>query len=345
LGLSSELQIQDQKNLQTLPFHLIGTPSYMSPEQASAQKALISYQSDIWSFGMILYEILVGNLPWGRNVNYFQMIANLKHFEVPIDQFDALNLTSIKDILVKCLNRDISKRFENAMVLRDAFLIAIKKEKAIRTSLAIVETRKILKNHQIFEKYFKSALLAGDAFSLKPIIQMIHTHRVNENIDWQEIYRCFEIAKQVIDQMYSWKDQYVESLKTSTEQEQKLLMEKDLFKQAISISFKEKMNLIPIEELHLQLEELQKWQMDQIREMEEQTQAKILTRRQELKIWQDQFNLMIEKMTLAIWKGVQIENIETDPSGKSGHQVQSQDDLKGKILNMKDWIKNQWKSF
>src|SRR6476661_8251220 len=64
----------------TAPNLVIGTPQYMSPEQCS-QDSEIDARSDIYSFGVILYEMLVGHVPFGGDS---ATIVMMKHLQDPV---------------------------------------------------------------------------------------------------------------------------------------------------------------------------------------------------------------------------------------------------------------------
>lgn len=97
---------------------VVGTPSYMSPEQMQAQAT--DARSDIWSIGVILYEFVTGQLPFpGQS---YATIAGKVLYEEPVaprvlrggmpSEFDA--------IVLRCLEKSPEKRFHSVKELTEA---------------------------------------------------------------------------------------------------------------------------------------------------------------------------------------------------------------------------------
>jgi len=59
----------------------VGSPAYMSPE--SYRENIYSAKSDIWSIGIILYEMLMGETP-DKNLTYLEMSSNLMSGKISI---------------------------------------------------------------------------------------------------------------------------------------------------------------------------------------------------------------------------------------------------------------------
>jgi len=94
----------------TTPGMIIGTANYMSPEQAKGRE--VDGRSDIFSFGVCLYEMLTGRLPF-TGENALDVIGAILHKEsAPIDEFDLS--PDIRHILEKCLRKDREERYQTA---------------------------------------------------------------------------------------------------------------------------------------------------------------------------------------------------------------------------------------
>jgi len=91
---------------------MIGTPEYMSPEQAEVKE--VGQQSDIYSLGVILYEMVTGRVPFEGET---PLGIAIKHKnEVPKDPRE-LNIQIPEDlsqVILRCMEKDKEKRYQNA---------------------------------------------------------------------------------------------------------------------------------------------------------------------------------------------------------------------------------------
>jgi serine/threonine protein kinase/formylglycine-generating enzyme required for sulfatase activity/dienelactone hydrolase len=99
----------------TQPGRLMGTPAYMSPEQARGK--FTDKRSDIWSFGCVLYEMLAGkNAFEGETVS--DTLANILDHD-PDWQFLPREAGSqVRKILYKCLEKNPDNRYQSATQIR-----------------------------------------------------------------------------------------------------------------------------------------------------------------------------------------------------------------------------------
>ena len=100
----------------TQPGHIIGTPAYMSPEQARGQP--IDKRSDIWSFGCMLYEMLTGVVLF-KGETASDSLANILKTEPNFQPLPESTPANIRVLLRHCLEKEPHRR------LRDMGDIAI----------------------------------------------------------------------------------------------------------------------------------------------------------------------------------------------------------------------------
>jgi serine/threonine protein kinase/tetratricopeptide (TPR) repeat protein len=88
----------------------VGTAAYMSPEQAKGDE--VNNQSDIWSLGVVMYQMLTGKLPFEGDYEQSVIYSLLNEEPEPISKFAINCSTRIIRLVEKCLRKDRSKRYK-----------------------------------------------------------------------------------------------------------------------------------------------------------------------------------------------------------------------------------------
>lgn len=94
---------------------ILGTVNYMSPEQAKGEK--IDERTDIFSFGVVLYEMIAGRTPFAGD-STSETFANLINFEPqPLSRFSSNVPDELDQIVAKTLHKNKDKRYQTMKVL------------------------------------------------------------------------------------------------------------------------------------------------------------------------------------------------------------------------------------
>ena len=107
---------------------LMGTPQYMSPEQALDRPC--DTRSDIYSLGCILYEMLTGDVPFKSASPVELMYQQVSKVPVPVREFNkALDIPqSVSDVVMKALEKEPERRIQTVGELVTAFSAAVRTE-------------------------------------------------------------------------------------------------------------------------------------------------------------------------------------------------------------------------
>jgi len=138
----------------TGPGVMIGTPEYMSPEQAEAKE--VDQRSDIYSLGIILYEMATGRVPFEGDT---ALSIAMKHKgEIPKNpkQFNPNIPDDLSGVILKCLEKEKARRYQTAVDLRSELE---KIEKGIPTAERVVPERRTLTSREITVKFNLRKLL------------------------------------------------------------------------------------------------------------------------------------------------------------------------------------------
>ena len=90
---------------------IVGTPAYMSPEQAQGKP--VDARSDIFSFGAVLYEMVTGRRAFQGDTQASTLAAVLRDEPRPVSQLSAETPRDLEKLVARCLRKDPAKRFQH----------------------------------------------------------------------------------------------------------------------------------------------------------------------------------------------------------------------------------------
>lgn len=115
-GLARRLNLE--RSL-TLTGRLVGTPAYLSPEQITGDPKSVTVASDLFSLGIVFYQLLTGKHPFAAN-NDLEILERIRHDDpIPPRRLNPALDRDLETLCLKCLEKNPAKRYATAAALAD----------------------------------------------------------------------------------------------------------------------------------------------------------------------------------------------------------------------------------
>ncbi|MBC8132290.1 MAG: serine/threonine protein kinase, partial [Deltaproteobacteria bacterium] len=120
-GLAKLTQVEEKVTHKTRAGSVMGTPYYMSPEQGEG-KVQIDHRADIYSLGIILFEMLTGKVPFGGEGYGEIIVKHITHLAPSARKINPRISAAIEMALFQALAKDREDRFQTMHEFREALL-------------------------------------------------------------------------------------------------------------------------------------------------------------------------------------------------------------------------------
>src|SRR5437867_4326003 len=112
-------RLVESESTVTRTLEILGTPSYMAPEQAEGENEAVSSATDVYGIGAVLYQLLTGQPPFAGGTTYETIKLLLDSEPRPPRLLNRKIDRDLSTICLKCLEKDPKRRYSSALALAE----------------------------------------------------------------------------------------------------------------------------------------------------------------------------------------------------------------------------------
>jgi len=166
---------------------VVGTPAYMSPEQASGESA--DQRTDLWSLGVVFYELLTCHLPFSGDCEHSILYGIINRPPIPPRDLRADIPEEAERIILKCLQKKPEKRYPSAdQLLEDLLKLkdSLEKEKGASAARKTAEARRETERRL-------ATVLSGEILNPSEVLKSLEPEEAALVMN-----RCFDLLASII---------------------------------------------------------------------------------------------------------------------------------------------------
>ena len=135
-------RLVESESTVTRTLEVLGTPSYMAPEQAAGNNTKLTNATDVYGLGAVLYQLLTGHPPFAGGTTYETIKLLLETEPRPPRLWNAKVDRDLSTICLKCLEKDPQRRYSSALALAEDLERWLKHEPILARRTGVVRRGK-----------------------------------------------------------------------------------------------------------------------------------------------------------------------------------------------------------
>jgi tetratricopeptide (TPR) repeat protein len=176
---------------------LVGTLAYMSPEQVLGDPRVLDTRSDVYSLGVILYQLLAERMPYALTTDLRQSMMTIREQDpVPLSSIRRGYSGDIETIVSKALEKDKAQRYGSAAALAEDLRRYLRNEPILaRSPSAIYQLQKLMQRHRALVASGALALIVLAGGAIATTVEAIRARRAEKAAVEQRNLATTESAK------------------------------------------------------------------------------------------------------------------------------------------------------